>query len=126
MQALHQPITTLLSVALVSIFAAIHNRHAGYGDVGMSYDRVLGDNEVWRCGTFQLAHVELLHLVFNLSALWSIGIAEQALGSLYYLKITALLFLLSPVVSFHVHFPYIYTVRTNVRIDTSSLCLLNS
>lgn len=99
MQALHQPITSLLSLALIAIFAAIHQRRAGYSDAGMSYDRVLGSNEFWRCGTSQLAHVELLHLVFNLSALWSVGIAEQVLGQLYYLKQTALLFLLSPVVS---------------------------
>lgn len=99
-QALHQPITSLLSFALIGIFAAIHQRHAGYSDVGMSYDRVLDHTEFWRCGTSQLAHVELLHLVFNLSALWSVGIAEQILGQLYYLKITALLFLLSPIVSY--------------------------
>jgi len=104
MQALHQPITSVLSIAFVGIFAAIHNRHAGYSDVGMSFDRVVGDNEFWRCGTSQLAHVELLHLVFNLSALWSVGIAEQMLGTLYFLKITTLLFLLSPVVSSNVHF----------------------
>lgn len=44
--------------------------------------------------------MELLHLVFNISALWSIGIVEQTpmLGTMYYLKITSLLFLLSPVI----------------------------
>lgn len=56
---------------------------------------------MWRCGAAQLAHVELLHLAFNLSALWSVGLVERAaeLGSAYYAKQTALLFLLSPLVS---------------------------
>ena len=64
----------------------------------MSYDAVVSHRELWRAGSAQMAHVELLHLLFNLSALWSIGIVEQTptLGPLYYLKITSLLFLLSP------------------------------
>ncbi len=120
MQALHQPVTSLLSFAIIFIFAAIHHRHAGYSDVGMSYDRVLGDNEFWRCGTSQLAHVELLHLVFNLSALWSIGIAEQMLGTLYYLKITALLFLLSPVICLALYHGAIkFTGREQYRTTTA-------
>jgi membrane associated rhomboid family serine protease len=136
MQALHQPITSLLSFALIGIFAAIHQRHAGYSDVGMSYDRVLGENkEFWRCGTSQLAHVELLHLVFNLSALWSVGIAEQVLGQLYYLKETALLFLLSPVVRILLHYlnlknfisktnmPFIYKLKIYIHLPRQQICL---
>lgn len=99
MQALEQPITSLLSLSLVGIFAALHHWHAGYPDVGMSYDRVVIDREYWRLGSSQLSHIEILHLVFNLSALWSIGIAERSLGKFYYLKQTALLFILSPIVS---------------------------
>ena len=99
MQALEQPITSLLSLAIVGIFAALHHFHVGYPDVGMSYDKVVADREYWRLGSSQLSHIEVLHLVFNLSALWSIGIAEGLLGQLYYLKQTALLFIFSPIVS---------------------------
>ncbi|KAG7672646.1 putative RHOMBOID-like protein 13 [Nannochloris sp. 'desiccata'] len=93
---------------------------ASYSDVGMSYDRVLGEKELWRCGTSQLAHVELLHLVFNLSALWSVGIAEQVLGPLYYLKITALLFLLSPVICLGLYHGAIkFTGKEHYRTTTA-------
>jgi membrane associated rhomboid family serine protease len=87
----------------------------------MSYDRVLGDSkEYWRCGTSQLAHVELLHLIFNLSALWSVGIAEQILGTMYYLKITAALFLLSPVICLALyHVAIQYTGREQYRTTTA-------
>ena len=100
MQALHQPVTSVLALVFILIFGLIHHRHIGYAEVGMSYDRIIGDHEWWRCGSSQLSHVELYHLIFNLTALWSIGIAERVMGLGYYLKITALLFILSPLVRF--------------------------
>lgn len=41
----------------------------------------------------QLAHVDVLHLVFNVSSLWSVQSVEltPALGTLYYARVTALL-----------------------------------
>ena len=38
------------------------------------------------------------HAVFNVSALWSIGVVERAVGVAYYIQQSALLFLLSPLV----------------------------
>ena len=56
--------------------------------------------ELWRTAACQVSHIDLLHILFNLSALWSMGLVEQTagLGSLYYLQQTALLFILSPAV----------------------------
>lgn len=95
LQAQAQPVTTVLAVALAALFPALLKR-----DVGLSFAAVVEHRELWRCAVAQLAHVDLIHLAFNLSALWSIGIVErtQELGSLYYLKTTALLLLLSPLV----------------------------
>jgi membrane associated rhomboid family serine protease len=64
----------------------------------MSYETVVSGRQLWRCGAAQLAHVEATHLLFNLAALWSMGVVEEApgLGSLFFLKYTALLLLLAP------------------------------
>ncbi|KAL4442121.1 hypothetical protein ABPG77_011382 [Micractinium sp. CCAP 211/92] len=97
-EALHQPATSVLAVLLTAVFVLLHQRRLGYADVGLSYDRVVSQRELWRCAACQLSHIDLLHLLFNLSALWSIGLVERspALGTLYYLQQTTLLFLLSP------------------------------
>ena len=55
--------------------------------------------------TAQLSHVELLHLLFNLTTLWSIGDFEASDGFAakggfaYYVEMSAILLLLSGVVS---------------------------
>lgn len=62
--------------------------------------QVVAHGELWRCAAAQLCHIDVMHIVYNVSALWSIGLVERAptLGTLYYLTNTALLFLLSPAV----------------------------
>lgn len=99
-QALQQPATSALAVACVGIWYLLHRWGLGYPEVGMSYEAVVQRRELWRAVTSQLSHVELLHLLFNVSALWTIGLVERApaLGTLYYLQHSALLFLLSPLV----------------------------
>lgn len=88
----------MVALLILGIFALLNHRGLAYPDVGMSYENVIDQGEVWRCVTSQFSHVELLHLIFNLSALWSIGIAERAVGHLYYIKQTSLLLLLSPII----------------------------
>lgn len=99
-QALQQPATSALTVACVGIWYLLHRWGLGYPEVGMSYEAVVQRRELWRAVTSQLSHVELLHLLFNASALWTIGLVERApvLGTRYYLQYSALLFLLSPLV----------------------------
>lgn len=101
LQALHQPATSVLVLACCGIWYLLHRWGLGYPDVGMSFDAVVANHELWRMVTSQLSHVDLLHLVFNVSALWSVGIVERArgLGTVYYLQQSALMFVLSPLVS---------------------------
>lgn len=72
----------------------------------MSFDRTITQRQYWRMASSQLSHVEFLHLVFNISALWSLGIVEQteSLGTLYYLKQTFFLFILSPIICLTLHY----------------------
>ena len=72
----------------------------------MSLERVVEQHQYWRLASAQLSHIDLLHLLFNLSALWSVGLVETApgLGVGYYAGRTALLFLLSPLLCMGMYF----------------------
>lgn len=59
--------------------------------VGFSYDSVVGQGQWWRLAAAAVSHVELLHLGFNASALWSLRGAERVLGSGYYARTSLLL-----------------------------------
>ncbi|PRW56550.1 rhomboid 2 [Chlorella sorokiniana] len=117
-QAQAQPATTVLAVALAALFPALLRR-----DVGLSYSAVVEHRELWRCFVAQVAHVDLIHLAFNLSALWSIGIVErtQELGTLYYLKTTALLFLLSPAMTLLLYHLLIHMAHKPEYAHTSAV-----
>ena len=65
----------------------------------------LSDTRTASHATAQLSHVELLHLLFNLTTLWSIGDFEASDGfaakggAAYYVQISTILLLLSGVAS---------------------------
>ncbi|GMH37424.1 hypothetical protein BSKO_05297 [Bryopsis sp. KO-2023] len=94
------PATTAIVALCVSVWGFITHRRLGYEDVGMSYERVVTNGEYWRLIVSQISHVEILHLVFNISALWSLGFVErtEGMGSVYYLRVTLVLLLFSEVV----------------------------
>lgn len=86
---------TLCSV----IWLIIQRRNVGYTDVGLSYESVVSQGQHWRIITSAFSHISFLHLVFNMSALWSLGVVESAkeynLGTTYYLQYSIILVLLS-------------------------------
>ena len=49
----------------------------GYHEVGLSYDLVIHNQQLWRIVTSQLSHVDFIHLLFNMTSLWSLGGFEQ-------------------------------------------------
>lgn len=65
-----------------------------------SYDTGLKDQQLWRIATSQLSHVDLLHLIFNLSVLWTVGFVEAVpeAGTGYYVNITCWLLLFTGLV----------------------------
>jgi membrane associated rhomboid family serine protease len=76
----------------------IQKKNIGYGDVGLSYETAM-EGQYWRIITSSFSHVSILHLVFNMSALWSLGIIEQlkniGLGVEFYLQYTLVLVVFS-------------------------------
>ena len=62
-----------------------------------NYNRIVVDKEWWRTISSTLAHIQILHLAFNLITLWSTGFIEEWKGSLLYFQISFLLFMLSEI-----------------------------
>lgn len=100
LEAAERPATTAVIALCVCAWLYILHRRLGYDDVGMSYDKVVRGLQVWRLITCQLSHIDPLHLMFNASALWSLGSIETSpkMGTMYYLRVTGILLALSQLV----------------------------
>jgi membrane associated rhomboid family serine protease len=94
-----KPVTTIIIGACSAIWLLAQKRGLGYADLGVSYDSVVSGGQHWRLLTSSLTHISFLHLMFNMSSLWSLGIIETlanlGLGIRYYLHNTLVLLLLS-------------------------------
>jgi len=95
-QVLERPGTASTALALIAVYLFLTARHIGYEDVGLSYEQVVQHGELHRLWTAQLSHIDLLHLLLNVSALWSVGVAELGSGgTAEYFRISAILLVLS-------------------------------
>ncbi|KAG0476725.1 hypothetical protein HPP92_013566 [Vanilla planifolia] len=81
-----------------AIWFVIHKKGIGYSQVGLSYETAI-EGHYWRIITSAFSHINILHLIFNMSALWSLGMVEQlehlGLGIYFYLHYTLVLLVLS-------------------------------
>lgn len=77
---------------LAVIFILIRSRNLQYSDVGLSYERFTQHREFHRVITSQLSHIEVLHLLFNVSSTWSLRVAEAE--AVYDYLLTSLLLIL--------------------------------
>ncbi|XP_022864391.1 RHOMBOID-like protein 13 [Olea europaea var. sylvestris] len=93
-----KPATSCIIGLCSAIWFYIQKKNIGYSNVGLSYDTAV-EGHHWRIITSALSHISVLHLVFNMSALWSLGIIEQlghmGLGLEYYLHYSLVLVVLS-------------------------------
>lgn len=118
-----QPATSSVIAVLCCIWLLIKSRRLGYGDVGLSYDKAVQNKEVWRVITSQLSHIDLLHLLFNVSSAWSLRSAE-AQGILYYVHTSLLLMLLSAAVLPSLASPEIIIGAAKLSACTMSFSML--
>lgn len=97
-EILEKPATSCIIGLCTAIWFYIQKKNIGYSNVGLSYDAAI-EGHHWRLITSAFSHISVLHLVFNLSALWSLGVVEQlghmGLGVEYYLHYTLVLIVLS-------------------------------
>ena len=98
--------------AIIGFFLYIQKRAYSYSDVGMSYQTVAIEKQYWRCVTATMAHISLLHLLFNVSSLWSMSGAEfYEYGTAKYFLYTVLLLLLSIPIEMFIYWVLIYKAR---------------
>ncbi|XP_076886189.1 RHOMBOID-like protein 13 [Bidens hawaiensis] len=105
-EIIEKPATTSIIGLCTLIWFYIQKKNIGYSHVGLSYETAV-DGHHWRLITSAFSHISVLHLVFNMSALWSLGSLEQlpALGTAYYLHYSLVLIILSGLLvlgSYHV------------------------
>lgn len=62
------------------------------GSLVPSPSQVVREGHYWRVLSAAFSHLDLMHLLFNMSSLLSLGqVMEAAMGSVYYLRVTVLL-----------------------------------
>ncbi|VVB06258.1 unnamed protein product [Arabis nemorensis] len=97
---IEKPATTCIVTICSLIWFVIQKKSIGYSQVGLSYETAI-EGHYWRMITSAFSHISVLHLVFNMSALWSLGVVEQlghlGLGTAYYLHYTLVLVVFSGV-----------------------------
>ncbi|KAK6118616.1 hypothetical protein DH2020_047608 [Rehmannia glutinosa] len=71
-----KPATSCIIGICSLIWLYIQKKSIGYSHVGLSYATAM-EGHHWRIITSAFSHISILHLVFNMSALWSLGVIEQ-------------------------------------------------
>lgn len=97
-EIMEKPATSCMIGIFSAIWFYIQKKRIGYSHVGLSYETAV-EGHWWRIITSAFSHISVLHLVFNISALWSLGVVEQlghiGLGVKYYLHYSLVLVVLS-------------------------------
>ncbi|GAB2294168.1 RHOMBOID-like protein 13 [Dionaea muscipula] len=97
-EIIEKPVTSCIIGLCCAIWFYIQKKSIGYSQVGLSYETAI-EGHYWRIITSAFSHISVIHLVFNMSALWSLGVVEQlghlGLGVQFYLHYTLVLVVLS-------------------------------
>lgn len=80
LDAMERPVTSFVIALCTLIWYHLNSKGLGYEEVGMSYEKVVRARQYWRCVTASFSHISPLHLLFNMSTLWSLGVVEQMRG----------------------------------------------
>jgi len=97
------------------------NRRAGFEDVATSFRKVVLERQFYRVITATFTHLNLLHLVFNMASLYSIGAVETARGSYWYLQYTVLLIWTSEAVWMGITYLLLRFGRSAAMADSSAV-----
>ena len=62
---------------MITSAASFQKSKITYADVGISYSDVIDGGQMWRLASAPLSHISLIHLLFNMSALWNMAFVES-------------------------------------------------
>lgn len=85
------PATFTHIICMSLLFLYQWNYNVPASKIGVHYDRVLTDQQWWRCILAAYSHGSIMHIAFNMWGLWTYGYVEELLGSLTYLRFSFLL-----------------------------------
>ena len=83
-----QPGTTCVTALLLAVFAAIFFYKIPLEHIAYSYELVVERGEYFRVVTSSLAHLDLMHIGFNLLGLYDFGSLERFYGTATYLYLS--------------------------------------
>lgn len=89
------PLNSSIIILCSLIWFYMWNRRITFEHVSISYRKVIDQYQYYRIITAAFTHLDLMHILFNMSALWSVGSIEIWKGSLWYIETTILLIFLS-------------------------------
>jgi len=115
------PLTSLTIGICSAIWIFIVTHHISYEEVGLSYEKFLLQGEYWRMFSSSFSHVSPIHLLFNMSSLWSCRWIEVHFGLNFYLKYSFLLILGSVIVELALYHVFIFYFHRESYIHSISL-----
>lgn len=90
------PISIFLEVFNIFIFYQLNKKNVPIERVGTSANALLENHEYWRAITASFSHFSFLHIIFNISSMWSVRLLEQYLGISKFLIYITILVIFPP------------------------------
>lgn len=115
------PVNTTIIVLCSVIWFWMWNKRMGYDQVAISYRHVMEERHWYRIVTAAMTHLDIMHLVFNMAGLWSVGLVESWLGHMWYVETTVLLLFLSEGIWLGLMHVLIYRFGKTGYMDSSAV-----
>jgi len=115
------PASSAVAVACIASWLYTLHRNYSVDSYAFSYEKVVQNKEYWRVFSSAFSHAGILHLVFNLSALWSCKVLELGNGTVVYLKISLLLIIMSTLGEVLMYYILIYFFGKQHYLHTYSV-----
>lgn len=101
------PGTALVAAACLAIYVYRLVREYPVEDIAISYRTFVTNKQYWRGVTAVFSHLNLLHIAFNVSSLWSLRFVEAAFGTVAYFRISYILMVTSVLVTMGIYHVWI-------------------
>lgn len=89
------PGSALIAGVCIALYVHRIVREYPVDSIAISYRTFIKEKQYWRGVTAIFSHLNLLHIVFNVSSLWSLRSIEKAFGTITYFKISYILLIVS-------------------------------